>query len=53
MKYVVNIPLVNWEMGSVIISVFALVCVILVVVVYNMVNSDSKKESDKNDDLAL
>jgi Na+-translocating ferredoxin:NAD+ oxidoreductase RnfG subunit len=44
MKYLVNLPLVNWGMGSVIIGVFALVCVILVAVVYNMVNSDSEKK---------
>ncbi len=49
MKNLLNLPLVNWGMGSAIIGVFALVCVILVVVVYNMVTSDSeKKENDEN-----
>ena len=49
MKNLLNLPLVNWGMGSTIIGVFALVCVILVVVVYNMVTSDSeKKENDEN-----
>jgi len=39
-----NIPLVNWGMGTIIIGVFALVCVILVLVVLNLMNSDKKKE---------
>jgi uncharacterized membrane protein len=39
-----NIPLVNWGMGTIIIGVFALVCVILVLVVLHLMNSDKKKE---------
>lgn len=35
-------PLVNWGMGTVIIGVFALVCVALVLVVYSLANSDKK-----------
>ena len=49
MKYLANLPLVNWGMGSVIIVVFALVCIILIAVVYNMVKSDSEKKIDKDE----
>lgn len=38
------IPLVNWGMGTAIIIVFGVVCVGLVVLVINMINSDKKKE---------
>ncbi|WP_262481994.1 hypothetical protein [Aquimarina agarivorans] len=34
------LPLVNWGMGTTIIAVFAVVCVIMVLVVYSMINSD-------------
>ncbi|WP_339701862.1 hypothetical protein [uncultured Marixanthomonas sp.] len=37
------IPLVDWGMGTVLIGVFAFVCVVLVLLVLNMVNSDKKK----------
>ncbi|TVZ25526.1 hypothetical protein JM83_0450 [Gillisia sp. Hel_I_86] len=40
----VFLPLVNWGLGTIIIGVFAVVCVILVLVVYNMMNSDKKKQ---------
>ena len=39
-----NISLVDWGMGTTIIGVFVAVCVILVIVVVNMMNSDKKKE---------
>jgi ABC-type spermidine/putrescine transport system permease subunit I len=39
-----NISLVNWGMGAAIIGVFAVVCVALVLIVLNMMNSDKKKE---------
>jgi hypothetical protein len=39
-----NIPLVDWGMGTVVIGVFALVCVVLVLVVLNLMNSDKKKK---------
>ncbi|WP_165605863.1 hypothetical protein [Flavivirga aquatica] len=42
------IPLVNWGIGTIFIGVFALVCVVLALVVYNMANSD-KKNNDSND----
>jgi len=38
-----NIPLVNWGMGTVIIGVFVVFCVILVLIVINMMKSDKKK----------
>jgi|TARA_R100000306_G_scaffold260_4_gene628 Mg2+ and Co2+ transporter CorA len=37
------IPLVDWGMGTAIIVVFGVVCVVLVALVFNMVNSDKKK----------
>ena len=30
------LPLVNWQMGALIIGVFAIVCVVMVIVIYNM-----------------
>ena len=39
-----NISLVNWGMGAAIIGVFAVVCVVLVLIVINMMNSDKKKK---------
>ncbi len=41
-----TIPLVNWGMGSVLIGVFALVCIVMAVVIYNMANSNNKKDSE-------
>jgi ABC-type spermidine/putrescine transport system permease subunit I len=38
------IPLVNWGMGTALIIVFGAVCVGLVILVVNMVNSDKKKK---------
>jgi glucose uptake protein GlcU len=41
------IPLVNWGMGTIIIGVFAIVCIVMSLVIYNLANSDKKqKESD-------
>ena len=40
----VNIPLVDWGMGTAIIVVFAIVCVVLSVVIYTMVQSGKKKD---------
>ncbi len=40
------IPQVNWGMGTAIIIVFAVVCVILSVVIYSMVQSGKKKEDE-------
>jgi ABC-type spermidine/putrescine transport system permease subunit I len=38
------IPLVNWGMGTALIIVFGVVCVALVILVVNMINSDKKKD---------
>ncbi|CAM4157556.1 hypothetical protein [Gillisia hiemivivida] len=40
------IPLVNWGMGTALIIVFGVVCVALVILVVNMINSDKKKKKD-------
>jgi hypothetical protein len=40
-----NILLVNWGMGSVLIGVFAIVCIVMALVIYNMANAD-KKDSE-------
>jgi len=37
------IPLVDWGMGTVLIAVFAVVCVVLVLVILSLMNSDKKK----------
>ncbi len=39
-----SIPLVDWGMGTIIIGVFVVVCIALVLVVLNLMNSDKKKE---------
>ncbi|WP_432410089.1 hypothetical protein [Rasiella sp. SM2506] len=41
-----NMPLVNWGMGTALIIVFAVVCVILSVVIYTMVQSGKKKKDE-------
>ncbi|MDX1463068.1 MAG: hypothetical protein R3359_08430 [Marinirhabdus sp.] len=38
------LPLVDWGMGTVIIGVFVLVCVIIVAVVVGLMNSGSKND---------
>ncbi|MBW2938270.1 hypothetical protein KXJ69_09145 [Aureisphaera sp. CAU 1614] len=43
-----NIPLVNWSNGVIMIGVFALVCVILVIMLINFMSSGSKKEDPKD-----
>jgi ABC-type transport system involved in cytochrome bd biosynthesis fused ATPase/permease subunit len=46
MKITSIIPLVNWGMGAILIGVFAVVCVVMVLVIYNMANSDKKDTTD-------
>lgn len=41
-----KIPLVDWGMGTVVIGVFAVVCVIIVLVVLSLMNSDKKKKEE-------
>lgn len=42
-----NFSLVNWGMGTAIIIVFAVVCVVLAVVIYSMVQSGKGKDEEK------
>ncbi|ARN78868.1 hypothetical protein BST97_13200 [Nonlabens spongiae] len=47
-----NLPLANWGNGTIMIGVFALVCIVLVAVIYNMVNSKpADQTNDKTTDL--
>lgn len=39
-----TLPLVDWGMGTAIIGVFVVVCIVIVLVVLQMMNSDKKKE---------
>ena len=41
-----NLPLANWGNGTIMIGVFALVCIVLVAVIYNMVNSKPVDQTD-------
>ena len=42
------LPLVNWGNGIIMIGVFALVVIILVVVLFSLMNSDKKVESNED-----
>lgn len=42
------IPLVNWGMGTIIIGVFAIVCIVMSLVIYNLANSDKKQKGSDN-----
>lgn len=44
-----NLPLVNWGMGSIIIGVFALVCIVMALVIYNMANANKKEEDSEKE----
>lgn len=41
-----SLPLVNWGMGTIFIGVFALVCIILVAVIYNLSREPSNVKND-------
>lgn len=41
------LPLVNWGMGAAIIGVFALVCIVMVLIIYSLINSGKSKDTDK------
>ncbi|MGJ8667267.1 MAG: hypothetical protein ACSHW7_12935 [Patiriisocius sp.] len=45
------LPLVNWGIGTVIIGVFAVVCIVIVLVVYSLANGDKKKDGDSESNL--
>lgn len=40
------LPLVDWGMGTFVIGVFAVVCIILILVVYNLSQSTEKTNED-------
>lgn len=40
------LPLVDWGMGTVIIGVFAIVCVVIVLVVFSLAKSNKKDGSE-------
>lgn len=42
------LPLVNWGMGTIIIGVFALVCIVLTAIVMNMVKGNKKNNDPTN-----
>ncbi|WP_262901615.1 hypothetical protein [Salegentibacter tibetensis] len=44
MKLFDTIALVNWGMGTFLIAIFAVVCVGLVLIVLNMINSGNDKD---------
>ncbi|SIQ89654.1 hypothetical protein [Maribacter ulvicola] len=39
-----NLPLVNWGHGVILISIFGVVCLGLVLVVYSLMKNDKKKQ---------
>jgi Na+-translocating ferredoxin:NAD+ oxidoreductase RnfG subunit len=39
------LPLVNWEMGNILIGLFAVVCIVLVGVVYSLSQGDKNSTS--------
>ena len=45
------LPLVNWGLGTIIIGVFGLVCIILVIVVYNLSRSTNNATNDSYNEL--
>ena len=44
------VPLVNWGMGAILIAVFAVVCIIMVLIVYNLANGDKKADKGQSED---
>lgn len=46
MKVVCNLPLVDWGMGTTIIVVFGVVCIVLAVMIYSMVQSGKGKDEN-------
>lgn len=43
------IPLVDWGMGAVLIGVFAVVCIVLVLVIFSLAYGDKAKEETPED----
>ncbi|WP_179344380.1 hypothetical protein [Winogradskyella ursingii] len=44
------LPLVNWGLGTIIIGVFAVVCIVLVAVIYNLTRSNQNIKNESNED---
>lgn len=44
------LPLVNWGMGAILIAVFAIVCIVMVLIVYNLASNDKKADSGQNEE---
>lgn len=45
MRFNILIPLVNWNLGTGIIIFFGLVCIALMLIVHNMINSGKNKQN--------
>jgi|GEM_PF-850001 len=45
------LPLVNWGMGTFIIGVFAVVCIVLIAVIYNLTRSGTAKGKGSSSDV--
>lgn len=43
------LPLVNWGLGTIIIGVFGVVCVVLVAVIYNLTRGNQNVNNDNNE----
>ncbi len=44
------LPLVNWGMGAVLIGVFAVVCIVLVLVVFSLASGDKKVDDQAKEE---
>ncbi|MFT5890298.1 MAG: putative membrane protein [Dokdonia sp.] len=44
------VPLVNWGMGAILIAVFAVVCIVMVAVVYSLASNDKKVDKGQNEE---
>lgn len=44
------LPLVNWGMGALLIAVFAVVCIVMVLIVYNLASNDKKANKGQNEE---
>ena len=40
------LPLVNWGLGTILIGVFAVVCIVLIAVIYKLVHSSEKNKKE-------
>jgi hypothetical protein len=42
--------LVNWGMGAILITLFAVVCIVMVLIVYNLASNDKKANEGQNEE---